>query len=110
MPPRYGRCKGRSPANLKRIEYTAECLARISRKIFPVQNAYVAHKGRSVSGGWVEAANRGSQSAERLNEPRLPPNCAHGYSRLTGEGGGGRPRADFSRIVYLARIDNSMPK
>src|SRR2546427_9603712 len=42
MPPRYGRCKGRSPANLRRIEYTAECLARISRKIFPVQNPYVA--------------------------------------------------------------------
>src|SRR2546427_13052674 len=56
MPPRYGRCKGRSPANLKRIEYTAECLARISRKIFPVQDAYVATRGevsavRLVGGG-----------------------------------------------------------
>src|SRR3989442_13847152 len=56
MPPRYGRCKGRIPANLKRIEYTAECLARISRKIFPVQNAYVATRGdgsvvRPVGGG-----------------------------------------------------------
>src|SRR3989441_5141326 len=102
MPPRYGRCKGRSPANLKRIEYTAECLARISRKIFPVQNAYVAHKGRSVSGGWLEAANRGSQSAERLNEPRLPPNWAPGYSRLTGAGGGRPLRQDFTKLVVSA--------
>jgi len=48
--------QGAKPANLKRIEYTAECLARISRKIFPVQDAYVATRGevsavRPVGGG-----------------------------------------------------------
>ena len=83
-PDPYSRHKSGPPATVLNGAAAAERVANQEKQRIERQKS--SSREKCQRRGRFEARNRSSQSAERLTEPCLPPNCGHGAPRLTRQG------------------------